>query len=190
MIPRIYRLAAALGALLLATTPLAPRAQGFEPDLGQAKEIIAGREMGKTAIPPNAQELTVYPIDPSGSVFVVFRAVAEPARVTSVALDGKAALATAWDKAAPKRSAAAPENNRNVTGTFTMTAWVKPEAEIALPREAKSGPSGTGYAQNSVVYPAPGHEVYAAPGQVYATEHSCAGFSVGTNGVAIYEHGD
>lgn len=62
MIPRIYRLAAALGALLLATTPLAPRAQGFEPDLGQAKEIIAGREMGKTAIPPNAQELTVYPI--------------------------------------------------------------------------------------------------------------------------------
>ena len=128
--------------------------------------------------------------DPSGSVFVVFRAVAEPARVTSVALDGKAALATAWDKAAPKRSAAAPENNRNVTGTFTMTAWVKPEAEIALPREAKSGPSGTGYAQNSVVYPAPGHEVYAAPGQVYATEHSCAGFSVGTNGVAIYEHGD
>lgn len=62
MIPRIYRLAAALGALLLAAAPLAPRAQGFEPDLGQAKEIIAGHEMARTAIPPNAQELTVYPI--------------------------------------------------------------------------------------------------------------------------------
>lgn len=57
-----YRLAAAWGVLLLAAATPAIRAEGFKTDLGQAKEIISSRELAKSSIPHDAQELTVYPI--------------------------------------------------------------------------------------------------------------------------------
>lgn len=166
------------------------RVAGRRPELwyGDSGRIetaaVYETEGGQTRLPIH--------FDPSGSVFVVFRAeaAAEPGRVTRVALGGKAVLATAWDKTAAKKEVAAGDNNKSVTMSFTMAGWVKPEVEIELPKETKSGPGGTGYAQNSVVYPAPGHEVYAAPGQLYATDQCCAGFSVGVNGIAVYEHGD
>ena len=47
---------------LLLTLSLEARAQDFELDLGQAREIIAGKEVARTAIPDGAKELTVYPL--------------------------------------------------------------------------------------------------------------------------------
>jgi hypothetical protein len=61
---------------------------------------------------------------------------------------------------------------------------VNPESEIALPAEAGSGTAGVNAVRNDLVYPPPGHEVYAALGQ------AGSGLSVGRNGVCVYEHGD
>jgi hypothetical protein len=114
-------------------------------------------------------------LEPRGSVFVVFRQPAGPAdRVVSVTRDGIELL--------PKAGAAGPAP-RDAANTFTMVAWVRPAAEIVLPAEANAGAGGLAHARNDVVYAAPGHEVYAEPGQ------ACSGIAAGTNGVAVYEHG-
>ena len=127
--------------------------------------------------------------DPSGSVFVVFRkdAAAEPGSVTQVALEGKPLLDTAWKR---QTSAAIADNNANVSNTFTIAAWVAPEIATSLHRQSKTGTVNSINRRNDLVFPAPGHEIYAPPGQKYATDQTCAGIAVGTNGVAVYEHGD
>ena len=58
----LYWLAGTLWMALLLTLSLEARAQDFELDLGQAREIIAGKEVARTAIPDGAKELTVYPL--------------------------------------------------------------------------------------------------------------------------------
>src|SRR5205823_10381251 len=78
-------------------------------------------------------------------------------------------------------SSSAPANNPNITGTFTMSAWVKPQAEITLPKPVASGGEGLNHTRNDLLYPPPGYEVYGEG-------HSGAGISVGRNGVVVYEH--
>ncbi len=138
------------------------------PDTGRTGPAPAFEEAdGVTRVPLR--------LEPRGSVFVVFRQPASPAdRIVSVTRDGIELL--------PKAGAAGPAP-RDAANTFTMAAWVRPAAEIALPAEAHAGAGGLAHARNDVVYPAPGHEVYAAPGQ------ACSGIAAGTNGVAVYEHG-
>lgn len=58
----IYRYAALGMALILSGAASIARAQSFEPDLGQAREIIAGRDTALVTIPPDAKELNVYPL--------------------------------------------------------------------------------------------------------------------------------
>lgn len=59
----INRLSALLLALTITgATAATAWAQAFEPDLGQAREIIAGRDTAPAAIPSDAKELTVYPL--------------------------------------------------------------------------------------------------------------------------------
>lgn len=63
-----------------------------------------------------------------------------------------------------------------LTNNFTIMAWVNPTA-------ARSGTAGTS-GQRYAVYPPQGNSAFGM-----GTNHVGVGFSVGTNGVGIYEHG-
>jgi hypothetical protein len=119
--------------------------------------------------------------EPSGSVFVIFRSGArlERDRVTSVSRDGEALLTAGWKAPSEART----DNNAGLTNTFTLAAWVRPEADTDLPPETNRGLSGYGRVRNDALFPPPGHEVYAEDGQ------AGAGLAVGRNGVCVFEHG-
>jgi hypothetical protein len=139
------------------------------PDTGRIEPITVFDEAdGGTRIPLR--------FEPSGSMFVVFQPgrVKAADRIVSVKRDGREWVAMG---AADPLAA-----NRDVTGTFTMAAWVKPNIEIALPPETNSGLAAVSLERNDVVYPPPGHEVWAG-------QDAGAGFGVGKNGVCVYEHG-
>ncbi len=149
------------------------RAELWWPDTGRiAAPAVYDESGGIVRIPIR--------FDQTGSVFVVFRPShgADASRITSVSRDGKTLMDTAWKPGKEQPS----DNNRNVTNTFTMAAWIKPEVAIGLPEEANTGATGLSVDRNDAIYPPPGHEVYPEQG------HSGAGISVGTNGVCVYEH--
>lgn len=140
------------------------------PETGRIDPIRVFNEAeGRTHIPLS--------LEAAESVFVVFtnRPAKDADRIVSVQRDGRELLS---GQASGERAA-----NRETVNTFTMAAWVKPEAEIALPAEAASGIAAAGIERNDVVYAAPGHEVWK--GRAVGV-----GFGVGTNGVGVYEHGD
>ena len=154
------------------------RVQGKRPELWRPD---TGR-IEPVAVYDEADGCVRVPIrfGPSGSVFVVFRSPgpAEPDRITSVVLNSEVILDTALKDAGNQ----VVDNNSGVTNTFTMAVWVKPAADIALPREANAGKSGLTADRNDALYPPPGHEVYPD------RSHAGAGISVGRNGVVVYEH--
>ena len=117
-------------------------------------------------------------LDPSGSVFVVFRSGAETRgdRIVSIARNGRAMLSAAWPA-----GGGVGDNNRKIVNTFTMAVWVKPAADIALPQEADTGAVGLSGRRNDLLYPPPGHEVYGEG-------HAGSGISAGRNGICVYEH--
>jgi hypothetical protein len=63
-----------------------------------------------------------------------------------------------------------------------MAGWIEPEADIALPKETNAGVF-THLARNDGVGAAHGDSAFPGGG------HAGAGFSVGRNGVVVYEHG-
>jgi len=69
-----------------------------------------------------------------------------------------------------------------VTNTFTVSAWVWPEAERKETSELKEGTEGTS-AQRYAIFPSQGQATYGEG-------HAIAGLSIGTNGVSIFEHSD
>ncbi len=154
------------------------RVQGRRPELWWPD---TGR-IERVAVYDQKDGVTCVPIEfgPSGSVFVVFRS-SEPAerdRITSIARNGETVLGTDWTDV-PQTST---DNNWSITNNFTMACWVKPAADIALPKEANSGTPALSIARNDAIYPPPGHEVYPEEG------HAGAGMSVGRNGVCVCEH--
>jgi hypothetical protein len=117
-------------------------------------------------------------LEPRGSVFVVFRAAAGPApAVREVKHDGQIVLSTAAKAAEPQADA----TGKDSANTFSLALWVKPNADIALPKEADAGVFLQA-ARNDVVFPAHGASQFGDD------SHAGAGFSVGRNGVAVYEH--
>lgn len=139
------------------------------PDSGRMVPIAVFEEAdGCTRIPLRFESV--------GSMFVVFepgvRVAAE--RIVSVKRDGS-------ELAKMDRSDQQPPPP-DVTGSFTMVAWVKPEVAIALPQESNTGIAANVIERNDVIYPPPGHEVWT-------DQDSGAGFGVGTNGVCVCEHG-
>ena len=114
--------------------------------------------------------------DPSGSMFVVFKTgnTDKASQIVSIKRNDNILI----DVAASNK----PADHNETTQSFTMAAWVKPTAEIALPQETNDGISGVQIKRNDVVYPPPGHEVWK-------DADAGAGFGVGTNGVCVYEHG-
>jgi hypothetical protein len=116
-------------------------------------------------------------VEPGGSLFVVFR---EPARgvpaVAGVLRDGEL-LATVAPKAVPAGDAGAAP----AAGTFTIAGWLRPEADIDLPKEADAGVC-LGAKRNEAVAPLHGDSVFPGGG------HAGAGISAGRNGVVVLEH--
>lgn len=64
---------------------------------------------------------------------------------------------------------------------FTMEVWVNPTATITLHSQSTSGTTGTGGTNGFVIFPAQGTANFG-------TNTAGAGFSVGTNGVCVFEH--
>ncbi|MEP0766905.1 MAG: glycosyl hydrolase family 43 [Fimbriimonadia bacterium] len=154
------------------------RVSGMRPELWWP----GSGEIEKLAVYDQRNGLTHLPLhlEATESVFVIFRPgqPVEQDRIVSVSLEGEVVL-----DARPKpRLRLDTDNNARITNNFTMAAWVRPDAPTGLPQEADSGAGGLGVVRNEVLYPPPGHEVYSDDG------HAGAGFSVGTNGVCVYEH--
>jgi hypothetical protein len=122
-------------------------------------------------------------LEPSGSVFVVFRAPASAGAVREIAMAGRTLISTDPFTA----PSAAPYDG--VVGNFTLSAWIKPEIELqpgvgdfggsTFMQEATEGMVGAN-ASNFVVHPPEGDTLYG-PG------HSAAGFTAGRNGIVVYE---
>ena len=105
------------------------------------------------------------------SVFVVFRKPlpsSQPKTVVGLSRNGREILPTAM----PSRE--------DFSGSFTMTFWARPTAEISLPAPHTHGVDSSG--QNFAIYPPAGHLVYGDKG------HAGVGVSVGQNGVCVLEH--
>jgi hypothetical protein len=115
-------------------------------------------------------------LEPGGSVFVVFRPNARnrSESLVSVTRNGKPILANGSELL---------ETTGDVTNTFSVVGWVKPEAIIELPAESTEGIEGLRVKRNDALYPPPGHEAFTQPNQ------AGSGISVGENGVCAYEHG-
>ena len=117
-------------------------------------------------------------LDPSGSVFVVFRDAASARALRSVTKDGRSLITTADFATSPARYA-------DTINDFTLSVWVKPEIEIAangqLPAESTRGTQGNN-ASTFVVHPPDGETLYGAG-------HAAVGFTAGRDGVVVYERG-
>lgn len=127
------------------------------------------------------RDITEVPLhlDPAGSVFVVFREPASPEAIVALSRDGIPVFPAPATKPAAESgpvATAAP----SVVGSFTMAAWIRPDATIDLPNQG--GKSISSARMNYAIYPVPGHEVFAdgAAG---------IGLAAGTNGVAVLAHG-
>jgi hypothetical protein len=120
--------------------------------------------------------------DPCGSAFVIFRSGAEldPGRLTLLTQNGDTLLGTLIKT----NTSESISTNRDMAGTFTMAAWVKPDIEIDLPEEVKVGITGLHVLRNDALYPPPGSDIF--PGNRPAG----SGVSVGNNGVCVFEHSD
>ncbi len=116
-------------------------------------------------------------LEPSGSMFVVFRNPASAISVRSITKEGLPLMKTsdfAADTAAPYR---------DVTDHFTISVWIKPEIEIGaqggLPQETTRGTAGAN-ASCFVVHPPEGHGLYGEG-------HSAVGLAAGRDGIVVYE---
>ena len=106
--------------------------EAWFPDTGRIEPISVFEEAdGCTRIPLR--------FEPSGSMFVVFNRARwrPPGGSFRCKRDGQELV----EMGAAEPTAA----NRDVTGTFTMAAWVKPDAEIALPQETNDGIAANGH---------------------------------------------
>jgi len=151
------------------------RVSGMNPE---AWDPETGR-MDPISVYKDSADCTIIPLsfDPSGSTFIVFKkGKAETAgQIVSIKHNGKELVNF--------NSAVETAKNPDASNTFTMTAWVRPNMEIALPKETSNGISAMDITGNNVVYPAPGHEVWT-------DKDAGSGFGAGRNGICVYEHGE
>ncbi|MDQ7909025.1 glycosyl hydrolase [Phytohabitans sp. ZYX-F-186] len=113
-------------------------------------------------------------LDPSGSVFVLFRSSTRGDAASAIIRGGRRLLSTR------PFGAADPKPYRNVRNTFTVTAWVKPETETTVGDESTTGTAGAS-GISFVNYPPEGDTLYGAG-------HAASGLAVGRNVIAVYEH--
>lgn len=111
-------------------------------------------------------------LGPCGSVFVVFRSPASTPSFTSIEKDGEVIMGT---KPFP---AAKPGLYPNITNSFTISVWVKPEVNASIPIGDEIFPSRSG--ASWVFYPPQGE-------LIYGEGHAICGLVVGRNGIAVFE---
>ncbi len=114
-------------------------------------------------------------LGPAGSVFVVFRSPAEGRRLKAISKDGKT-LAAVEPFAALK-----PGRYRGVRNNFTISVWVNPGDDLALPPRDVASVLKRGFKAHSyVIYPPAGNKIYG-------TGQSACGLAAGRDGVLVFE---
>jgi len=114
-------------------------------------------------------------LDPAGSAFVVFRSPATENRVSRVEKDGKYLMGCE-----PLNEAKAGRYP-DVKGTFTISAWVKPEVDVSLALgEGPSSRDPMAVSINFMFYPPSGEAVYGKG-------HAACGMMAGRNGISVFE---
>ena len=103
-------------------------------------------------------------LDPSGSVFVIFRSPGEKVSIKSVSKDN-VVLAGTNNFPLPSRGL-----YKNVTNNFTISAWVKPEVEL----------NTRGTTSSFAIYPSKGEALYGEG-------HAASGLCVFRNAIVVYE---
>src|SRR5262249_36493529 len=169
--------------------------------MGGGRAEVWGADTGRFE-PVSVYETTAQTIrmplrlEPSGSVFVVFRSgsTLEKDRIVSVSRNGEPLITTSLSRSnegggevrgssvSMQTASMQARSEVDGTNTFTMAVWVKPEANIALPEEANFGKGAFFADRNDALYPPAGHDVYHSP------DHAGAGLSIGRNGICVFEH--
>jgi hypothetical protein len=150
------------------------RVEGKRPEIWNP---VSG-EIAQVATYEPAGGRTRLPIhlEPAGSVFLVFRSPLDAHRLESISRNGVPLLET---RPFPKPG---PGLHPDVTNNFTISVWVKPDFNTALPNSGVGqGGFDEGFISESyVVYPPAGEKVYG-PG------HAACGLNAGRNGVVLFE---
>lgn len=106
-------------------------------------------------------------LGPAESMFVVFRKAEKQQTWTDVKYNGTSLFPT--PKAQPQK--------HPLSTNFSITCWIKPEADIALTEEQEFGNMRT---RCFAIYPSEGEKRYGRG-------HSIVGLSLGRNGLVVYE---
>jgi hypothetical protein len=128
----------------------------WNPETGEIVEApLFVQENGRTKV--------AIDFDEAGSIFVVFRKPAKEIHLTKL----------------PELNFVEPPDFKDVTNNFTLSAWIKPETNIKIVKEAIEG-SNNDFAKGAVVAPPAGDELYG-------NNHRAAGFVAGINGICVFE---
>ena len=116
--------------------------------------------------------------EPAGSVFVVFDKRVQQSRVVQVEKDGLSLLGTGRSKGSE------PGGSEQITDTFAVSVWIKPETSAFLPEPSQEGSNlphgGLTFGKGYIVFPPRGDQLYGAG-------NSCMGLIAGINGVCVME---
>ncbi|HEX8677120.1 MAG TPA: glycosyl hydrolase, partial [Segetibacter sp.] len=151
------------------------RVDGKQPELWDPNT-------GKTTAVPiyeitNGRVSVPVQLEPSGSVFIVFRSRASGNHIRTITKDSKTVLTT---KAFP---AVQQKLYRDVTNNFTISLWVKPEMDVMLSARDFSGNVALdAWTDYYAIYPPSGEKLYGQG-------HQTCGLTVGRNGVVIWTRG-
>jgi len=114
-------------------------------------------------------------LEPYGSVFIVFRSLTSAPRLKSVEKDNIPVLST---KPFPQKLR---KLYKDVTNSFTISLWAKPEMNILLNPDIIVGTIEDVWTDYYAIYPPSGK-------RLYGEGHATCGLTVGRNGVAVWEN--
>lgn len=114
-------------------------------------------------------------LNPYGSVFVVFRKPAASKRLHLLTKDNDIVLSTKNFPVVPG------EVYKDVTNSFTITFWAKPEINILLDPVFTIGTIAQPWTEYYAIYPSSGNKLYGVG-------HASCGLTVGRNGIAVWEN--
>lgn len=110
-------------------------------------------------------------LEPSGSIFIVFKPKTSKPSYLHLSINGQPII----------NPLPYPTKLRGlyptISNNFTVTCWVKPEIDICLREDGFYGNKRT---DHYAIYPAAGEKYYGK-------RHACSGFTIGRNGVALFE---
>ncbi|MFD3003758.1 glycosyl hydrolase [Pontibacter toksunensis] len=150
------------------------RVQGMQPELWDADS----GQMTPVGIYEQAGDLVRVPVqlEPSGSVFVVFRSPAPAQHVQAVVKDNSTLLGTGLYPEEPRKL------YKEVSGNFTISFWAKPEFNVMLSTQNFMDNIKDPWTDYFTLYPTSGEKLYGSG-------RATAGLAVGRNGIGVWEHG-